>query len=114
MQKTLIKLLLLQIPLLVAIAGGLALIAGKSAALAASAGGMMAVVPTLFAMLVFRRLPKVMPGKMFYRAMIVCEVGKWLLVVALGAFFLREHPPFWLLLGFIATYCAYFWILLID
>lgn len=82
--------------------------------MAALAGGMMAIVPTVFAMLVFRRLPKVMPGKMFYRAMIVCEVGKWLLVVALGAFFLRHHAPLWLLLGFMTTYSAYFWILLID
>lgn len=114
MQKTLIKLLFLQIPLLALSAGGLAWFAGKNAMLAAVAGGMMAVVPTLFAILVFRRLPQVMPGKMFYRAMIVCEVGKWLLVVALGAFFLQSHPPLWLLLGFITTYSAYFWILLID
>lgn len=81
---------------------------------AVSVGGVMAAVPTLFAMLIFRRLPKVMSGKMFYRAMIVCEVGKWLLVVALGAFFLQSHAPLWLLLGFITTYSAYFWILLID
>ena len=114
MQKTLIKLLLLQILLLVFCAGGMEWFAGKQAGVASLAGGIMAIVPTLFAMLVFRRLPTVIPGQVFYRAMIVCEVAKWFLVVILGMFFLQHHPPLWLLLGFMATYGAYFWILLID
>lgn len=114
MQKTLIKLLRLQILLLAVFASAAWLFADKVEMVASMAGGLMAIVPTLLAIVIFRRLPRVMSGEMFYRGMIVCEIGKWGVVVILGSFFLVRHPPLWVLLGFAAVYSAYFWMMLFD
>ena len=114
MQKTLIKLLILQSLLLVLFASGCGFFAGRVEMMAAMAGGMMAISATLVVMMIFRRLPSVIPARMFYRAMVAGEIGKWIVVVVLGAFFLRQHPPLWVLLGFAATYSAYFWMMLLD
>lgn len=114
MQKTLIKLLRLQILLLAVFASIVFLFVDKHEMVAALAGGMMAVTATLAAMLVFRRLPRIMSAKIFYRGMIVCEICKWGVVMVLGSVFVRHHPPLWVLLGFVAVYSAYFWIMLFD
>lgn len=114
MQKTLIKLLRLQILLLVVFAVVVGVFASKAELVAAMAGSSMAIVATLFAIVVFRRMPRVMSAKKFYRGMIVCEIGKWGVVVVLGMVFLKHHSPLWVLLGFIAAYSAYFWIMLFD
>lgn len=114
MQKTLIKLLFLQVFLLGVFAACCGLFAGKAQMLAAAAGGTMALSATLLAWMIFRRLPKVMPARVFMAAMVAVETGKWLLVILLGIFFVRQHTPLWLVLGFMATYSAYFWIWLID
>lgn len=87
---------------------------GKAGMLAATVGGCMAVVATLLAIVIFRRLPRIMSAAMFYRSMIVCEIGKWIVVVILGSVILRHHPPLWVLLGFVAVYSAYFWMMLFD
>lgn len=114
MQKTLIKLLRLQVLLLVVFAGAVAMFVGKAGMLAALAGGCLAVLATLLAIVIFRRLPRVMPGQMFYRGMVICEIGKWIVVVVMGSIALRHYPPLWVLLGFIAVYSAYFWMMLFD
>lgn len=114
MQKTLIKLLRLQVFLLAIFAGTVWIFANKVEMVAATAGGLVAIVATLLAMFVFRCLPRVMSGEMFFRGMIVCEIGKWGVVVGLGSFFLMRHPSLWVLLGFVAVYSAYFWIMLFD
>ena len=114
MQKTLIKLLILQVFLLLLFASSCGLFVGKPHMLAAVAGGAMALSATLLAWVIFRRLPRVMSARTFMAAMVVAETGKWLMVILLGIFFVRQHPPLWLVLGFMATYSAYFWIWLID
>lgn len=114
MQKTLIKLLRLQILLLVVFAVVVGVFASKAELVAAMAGSSMAIVATLFAIVVFRRMPRVMSAEKFYRGMIVCEIGKWGVVVVLGTVFLKHHSPLWVLLGFIVAYSAYFWIMLFD
>lgn len=114
MQKTLIKLLRLQILLLVVFAVVVGVFASKAELVAAMAGSSMAIVATLFAIVVFRRMPRVMSAEKFYRGMVVCEIGKWGVVVVLGMVFLKHHSPLWVLLGFIVAYSAYFWIMLFD
>lgn len=77
-------------------------------------GSLIAISTTIMAMIIFRRLPKVTPAKMFYRAMILNEVMKWLLVIVLTALLIQYIFPLALIIGFIVTYLAYFWLILVD
>ena len=75
-------------------------------------GGLLCLLPTVLAMLIFRRLPQVLPARQFVRAVRLAEILKWLSVLILGAWFIRHGNPLVILIGFAVTCTAYFWALL--
>ena len=114
MQRKLKKLLRIQtlLMLFILIAGWLAGYQNWLPGL--GAGSLIAISTTIMAMIIFRRLPKVVPAKMFYGAMILNEVMKWLLVVVLTILLVQHVVPSALIVGFVMTYLAYFWLILVD
>jgi ATP synthase I chain len=75
-------------------------------------GGLLCLLTTVAALLVFRRLPQVLPARQFLRAVALTEILKWLIVVILGAWLIRHGQPLAILAGFATTYTAYFWAIL--
>ena len=75
-------------------------------------GGLLCLLPTVLAMLIFRRLPQVLPARQFIRAVQLAEMLKWLIVVILGAWLVQHGQPLGILTGFAVTYTAYFWAIL--
>jgi ATP synthase I chain len=75
-------------------------------------GGLLCLLPTVLAMLIFRRLPQVLPARQFVRAVRLAEILKWLTVLILGAWFIRHGQALAVLTGFAVTYSAYFWAIL--
>ena len=70
-------------------------------------GGLLCLLPTVLAMLIFRRLPQVLPARQFVRAVRLAEILKWLTVLILGAWFIRHGNPLGILIGFAVTCTAY-------
>ena len=75
-------------------------------------GGLLCLLTTVAALLVFRRLPQVLPARQFIRAVQLAEMLKWLIVVILGAWLVQHGQPLGILTGFAVTYTAYFWAIL--
>lgn len=114
MRSRLIKLLRIQVVLMLVVLVA-ALVLGQTFYLKGlAAGSLMAITTTIMAMLIFRRLPKVAPARVFYAAMMLNEMMKWLLVIVLSALLSQVVPPIGLAIGFIITYLAYFWLILVD
>ena len=114
MQRKLQKLLCIQLLLMMSLLVVGWLIDQRNWLPGLSAGSLIAIFTTIMAMIIFRRLPKVAPARMFYGAMILNEVMKWLLVAVLTVLLVQHVVPFALITGFMVTYLAYFWLILVD
>jgi ATP synthase I chain len=84
----------------------------RHTSLSVLAGGLLCLLTTVAALLVFRRLPQILPARQFLRAVALTEILKWLIVVILGAWLIRHGQPLGILAGFAITYTAYFWAIL--
>ena len=84
----------------------------RHASISVLMGGLLCLLTTAAALLVFRRLPQVLPARQFVRAVRLAEILKWLTVLILGAWFIRHGNPLGILIGFAVTCTAYFWALL--
>lgn len=91
---------------------------GNAVAVAVGCGGAVAIVANFPAKLLFARLPEVMSAKAFYRAMVLSEIMKWLVVCGLAVAFALQQDNGLVLMafvaGFVVVYSAFFWILLIK
>ena len=84
----------------------------RHASISVLMGGLLCLLTTAAALLVFRRLPQILPARQFLRAVALTEILKWLIVVILGAWLIRHGQPLGILAGFAITYTAYFWAIL--
>ncbi|MDO4642431.1 MAG: adenosylcobinamide-GDP ribazoletransferase [Cardiobacteriaceae bacterium] len=75
-------------------------------------GGSLCLLTTVVAFSVFRKLPQILSAKDFFRAMLFVEILKWVVVIVVGAMLVQYGQPFGILVGFAATYTAYFWVIL--
>ena len=114
MQKKIEKLLLIQALMLLILLALAWLVGWKNWLPGLAVGSLIAISTTVMAMIIFRRLPKVVPAKMFYGAMILNEVMKWLLIAVLTVLLVQHVVPLALIVGFLVTYLAYFWLILVD
>ena len=78
----------------------------RHASLSVLMGGLLCLLTTVAALLIFRRLPQVLPARQF------AETLKWLIVVILGAWLVQHGQALAILTGFAVTYSAYFWAIL--
>lgn len=103
--KTLLhlQLVLLSVTLLAALLSGNQLLLSGLAV-----GGLTAIATTLAAMRIFRHLPRAVPARAFYTAMVINELVKWVLVVLMFFLLLPYFSPLAMLIGFAVTYMAYF------
>ena len=84
----------------------------RHASLSVLMGGLLCLLTTVAALLIFRRLPQVLPARQFVRAVLLAETLKWLIVVIVGAWLVRHGQALAILTGFAVTYSAYFWAIL--
>lgn len=71
---------------------------------AVAAGALTALIATLPAWFIVRRMPAVIKGRDFFIVMVVCEAGKWLLTAIMTIIFLHYFHAFGIVIGFIVTY----------
>lgn len=78
------------------------------------AGSLVAWLATLSQSLIFRRLPEQADARIFFAAMVVAEVLKWLVVAALIVVLSAtlKESALGVVIGFITAYLSYFLLLL--
>ena len=85
----------------------------RGAVTSALLGGVLCLLTTVQALLIFWRLPEVLPAQRFLQAIRQAEIRKWLMVAVLGAVFVQYGQPLAVFMGFATTYtAAYFWAIL--
>ena len=84
-----------------------------AAVTAVLSGGMLCLLTTVQAMLIFYRLPDVLLTQRFLHAVKQAEIRKWLIVAILGTILVQRWQPLGVLTGFAIPYtAAYFWAIL--
>lgn len=83
---------------------------GFAEAVSVASGASVALVATLFIMVLFARVPEVIPARLFYRLMLISEGFKWAVVSVLTVLLLPYVMPLGLVVGFFITYSGYFWM----
>ncbi len=85
----------------------------RAAVTSALLGGVLCLLTTVQALLIFWRLPEALPAQRFLQAIRQAEIRKWLMVAVLGAVFVQYGQPLAVFMGFATTYtAAYFWAIL--
>ena len=113
MKKTLKYLLRIQSVILTVLMLCILLSPWRVAITAVFLGGLLCLLTTVQALLIFCRLPDVLPTQRFLRAVKQAEIRKWLLVAVLGTILVQYWQPLGVFTGFATTYtAAYFWAIL--
>ena len=113
MKETLKYLLKIQSIILIALMLCVLLSPWHTAVTAVLSGGILCLLTTAQALLMFCRLPDVLPTQRFLRAVKQAEIRKWLIVAILGTILVQRWQPLGVLTGFVIPYtAAYFWAIL--
>lgn len=112
MKKLLIRLFEAQFLLVVVLCAGVLLTPYGSEWQSFLAGGGISIAATLPAWLIFRRMPEVVKGRTFFFAMVVSEVAKWLVAIAITTVLLQYFSALGIVVGFIITYVGSYAVLL--
>lgn len=113
MQKTIVKLLIVQIEIAIVLILLALLVTHHHFVLSIGAGALMSILITMMIWLIIRRAPVVLRARTFYTLMWICEIIKWLMVMVLTTIFIRMRlEALGLVLGFALTYLGGYWTML--
>lgn len=113
MQKTIVKLLIVQLGIGLVLVLLVLLTNYQQLALSIASGSLVGVLTTAVIWILMRRAPIVLRARVFYALMWICEIIKWLVVTILMAVFLKLRlDALGLVLGFSVTYVGGYWTML--